>query len=154
MHSATWSGASPMSCRYPCCLQTIMTKASTWVVDHSAPAASISSAACLCHNQDDGGVWAATSAAAEGNGLTLGKPAPLVSAAAIICSAGCVEWLPKYGCALLALKGPDPEAGQDVRIRQANERLLLVGLDKWTFGVHRCVMLHGFVRGRSRPASC
>lgn len=73
----------------------------------------------------------------------LGTAAPLAAATALICSDDLVEWLPKYGCALLALKGPRGSGQgmglaqvQDVRARQANERLLLVCLDNWSFRVH------------------
>jgi hypothetical protein len=46
-----------------------------------------------------------------------------------------VAWLPEFGCALLALAPPDEDA--DAQPLLDSRHLLLLGLDGWTFELHR-----------------
>jgi hypothetical protein len=80
----------------------------------------------------------------------------LVAAAHFISCPDSVKWFPEYGCALLALPPHEAAAG--------HLSLSLVGLDDWSFHMHRCCQAasqypwlvapaHSHVPSRRLPAS-
>lgn len=59
----------------------------------------------------------------------------LAKAAGILTS-NWIDWLPSYGCALLALQ-PLDDAGLDLQLLPDHLALHLVCLDDWKFHMHR-----------------